>query len=60
MSSNANARPLGLDPAGTVHTHHDHHELGFWKKYIFSVDHKVIGLQFLFTGLVMLLSLIHI
>jgi len=55
MSSNAHARPLGLDPAGTVHKHHDHHELGFWKKYIFSTDHKVIGLQFLFTGLVMLL-----
>jgi cytochrome c oxidase subunit 1 len=26
---------------------------GFWKKYVFSVDHKVIGLQYLITGLVM-------
>ncbi|CAA9404639.1 MAG: Cytochrome c oxidase polypeptide I, partial [uncultured Phycisphaerae bacterium] len=28
-----------------------HHELGFFKKYVFSVDHKIIGLQFLFVGL---------
>jgi cytochrome c oxidase subunit 1 len=25
--------------------------LSFWRKYIFSTDHKVIGLQFLFTSL---------
>jgi cytochrome c oxidase subunit 1 len=60
MSSNAHAsaadaHPLGIDPPGTVHVQHDHHELGFIRKYIFSTDHKVIGLQFLFTGLVMLL-----
>jgi len=57
MSSHAHApqKPLGIDPPGTVHVTHDHHELGFLRKYIFSVDHKVIGLQFLFTGLVMLL-----
>jgi len=59
MSSHANApalkKPLGIDPPGTVHITHDHHELGFLRKYIFSVDHKIIGLQFLFTGLVMLL-----
>ncbi|MDP6940382.1 MAG: cbb3-type cytochrome c oxidase subunit I, partial [Planctomycetota bacterium] len=36
---------------GTVREHHEHHELGFIRKYVFSVDHKVIGLQFLFTGL---------
>jgi cytochrome c oxidase subunit 1 len=30
---------------------HEHHEIGFVKKYIFSVDHKIIGLQFLFLGL---------
>ncbi len=49
------AQPLGAYPPGTVHEHHEHHELGFIRKYIFSTDHKVIGLQFLFTGLVMLL-----
>src|SRR3954467_13962851 len=30
---------------------HEHHEIGFVKKYIFSTDHKIIGLQFLFLGL---------
>src|SRR5215218_2442165 len=35
-----------------AHDHgHAHHELGFAKKYIFSCDHKIIGLQFLFLGL---------
>ena len=36
--------------------HHDHHEeLPFWKKYIFSQDHKVIGVQYGFTALCFLL-----
>jgi len=26
---------------------HEHHEIGFVKKYIFSADHKIIGIQFL-------------
>jgi cytochrome c oxidase subunit 1 len=30
---------------------HGHHELGFWRKYVFSVDHKVIGVQYTVTGL---------
>jgi cytochrome c oxidase subunit 1 len=35
---------------------HDHHpELGFWRKYVFSVDHKVIGIQYAITGLLFLL-----
>jgi heme/copper-type cytochrome/quinol oxidase subunit 1 len=28
-----------------------HPEIGFLKKYVFSIDHKVIGIQFLFMGL---------
>ncbi len=28
------------------------HELGFLRKYIFSEDHKIIGIQFLFSGLI--------
>ncbi len=32
------------------HTHTEH-KLGFWRKYIFSTDHKMIGKQFLFTTL---------
>jgi cytochrome c oxidase subunit 1 len=33
---------------------HQHHEPGFWGKYVFSVDHKVIGIQYAVTGLVFL------
>ena len=36
------------------HDDHDHHELGFWRKYVFSEDHKTIGIQFLFTSLLFL------
>jgi cytochrome c oxidase subunit 1 len=36
------------------HDVHAHHELGFWRTYIFSTDHKMIGRQFLFLGLFML------
>jgi cytochrome c oxidase subunit 1 len=32
-----------------------HHELGFWRKYVFSTDHKVIGIQYGVTGLLFLL-----
>lgn len=39
------------------HSHdHDHHEIGFVSKYIFSTDHKMIGIQFLVTTLVMLMA----
>ena len=31
-----------------------HHEPGFWQKYIFSTDHKTIGLQYGITGLMFL------
>jgi len=31
---------------------HEHHELSFWRKYIFTEDHKVIAKQFLITGIV--------
>ena len=32
-----------------------HHEPNFLRKYIFSEDHKIIGIQFLISGLIMLL-----
>src|SRR5260370_17357253 len=32
----------------------EHHELGFWRTYIFSTDHKMIGRQFLFMALFMM------
>jgi cytochrome c oxidase subunit 1 len=37
------------------HGGHDHHELGWWRKYVFSTDHKVIGIQYAITGLLFLL-----
>jgi cytochrome c oxidase subunit 1 len=36
-----------------VHTH-AHPELSFLRKYIFSEDHKVIGIQFLISGMIFL------
>ncbi len=39
-----------------VERHAEHQEdLGFWRKYIFSTDHKVIGLQYAFTSMFFLL-----
>ena len=32
-----------------------HPPMPFWRKYVFSLDHKVIGLQYLFTSLLFLL-----
>src|ERR1044072_3245093 len=36
----------------TEHHGHEHHEQHFFWKYIFSQDHKVIGKQFLVTGII--------
>ena len=43
--------------AAALHEAHDvHHEdIGFWRKYIFSTDHKVIGIQYGLTALCFLL-----
>jgi cytochrome c oxidase subunit 1 len=35
--------------------HEKQHDLPFWRKYVFSTDHKVIGLQYGFTALCFLL-----
>ncbi|KAB2674368.1 MAG: cytochrome C oxidase subunit I [Verrucomicrobia bacterium] len=37
------------------HEAEHHHEPGFWQKYVFSTDHKVIGIQYGLTSLVFLL-----
>jgi cytochrome c oxidase subunit 1 len=57
-SSEAAAAPVH---AGSSHGHaahddhgHEHHELGFWRTYIFSTDHKTIGIQYLWAGLAFL------
>jgi cytochrome c oxidase subunit 1 len=42
-------------PAAGSHVHDEHHqELGFIRKYIFSTDHKVIGIQYGITALLFL------
>ena len=41
--------------AGHAHEHEHHEELSFLRKYVFSLDHKVIGIQYAITGLLFLL-----
>src|SRR5258706_3181487 len=51
----------GIHPGGEhahihVDAHGEHHEeLGWWRSYVFSQDHKVIGIQYTVTGLLFLL-----
>jgi cytochrome c oxidase subunit 1 len=57
-SSEAAAAPVHA-PSSHGHDAHDdhaheHHELGFWRTYVFSTDHKTIGIQYLIAGLSML------
>ena len=42
-------------PGAHAHAETHHEELPFWRKYIFSVDHKMIGLQYGFSALAFLL-----
>ena len=47
------------EPAKAIEEQHDeenheHHEQSFWRTYIFSTDHKVIGMQYGFCGLAFL------
>jgi cytochrome c oxidase subunit 1 len=35
------------------HEEHAHHEVGFVRKYLFSTDHKIIAMQYMFTGMAM-------
>ena len=32
---------------------HAHPQLGFWRKYVFSTDHKIIGIQYMITAMAM-------
>ncbi|MFM8470547.1 MAG: cbb3-type cytochrome c oxidase subunit I [Limisphaerales bacterium] len=38
-----------------AHSHEHHHDPGFLRSYVFSTDHKVIGIQYGFTALCFLL-----
>jgi len=43
-------------PVAHPHDHgHAHHAPGFVEKYLWSTDHKMIGMQYLFTGMAMAL-----
>ena len=47
--------PVIAAPKPPVAHEAHHEELGFWRKYVFSTDHKVIGIQYAITGLLFLL-----
>ena len=51
MTSVAHATPGAHGGSGGA----QHAPMGFWQKYIFSTDHKIIGIQFLFVSLFFLL-----
>ena len=45
-----------MSESAAAHAAHGHHQdLGFLRTYVFSTDHKMIGRQFLFMGLLMLI-----
>ncbi len=41
--------------APVTHEHEHHAEEGFFKKYLWSTDHKMIAMQYMFTGMAMAL-----
>ena len=57
---NGGQSTTGGSGGGGHHDHGDHHEahadheLGFWRKYVFSTDHKVIGIQYGLSALALL------
>ncbi len=48
-------RETPAHPGHDDHGHGEHHEPNFWQKYIFSTDHKVIGIQYGFMALCFML-----
>ncbi|MGA9362836.1 MAG: cbb3-type cytochrome c oxidase subunit I [Bacteroidota bacterium] len=44
-----------VTPEEALHVAGHEEELSFWRRYVFSLDHKVIGVQYLFTSLIFLL-----
>src|SRR3954463_3305508 len=50
------SEPVAVAASRPHVAHEVHHEtLGFWRQYVFSIDHKVIGIQYAITGLLFLL-----
>ena len=50
----APSAPPDTEPSDHAHTHG--HAVGFLRHYVFSTDHKVIGIQYIVTGLLMALA----
>jgi len=51
MSTSSNTHVVSAEIHPPLHAHEEH---SFWRKYIFSTDHKVIGIQYGLTSLVFL------
>ncbi len=49
------ASTMDAHGAGHGHDDHDHHNPSFFHKYMWSTDHKMIAMQYLFTGMFMAL-----
>src|SRR5688500_17385575 len=50
------SHPADVVPPKPHFAHGVHHEeLGYWRKYVFSTDHKMIGIQYAVTGMLFLL-----
>ena len=49
------ATTLSQPVAHTGSRAHHEEDLGFWRTYVFSIDHKVIGIQYAITALCFLL-----
>lgn len=43
---------IGMDPVVQAEEHVHHETQNFWRKYIFSEDHKVIAKQYLISGII--------
>jgi len=50
----ATPHPTAHAASHVAHAEH-HEETGFWRKYIFSIDHKIIGIQYALTALCFML-----
>ena len=47
------AQPEASPGHGHEHAHGEHHEQSFFLKYFWSTDHKMIAMQYMFTGMAM-------
>ena len=51
----AESIPVAPNDGHADHGDHGHHEMSFSEKYIFPLDHKMISMQYMFTGMFMAL-----